>query len=556
MAIDPTLVPPRPAPLAAAPTAPAMAGTIVGPLQIGPVVYPNAAAWTGGETYPDTPSTDYEIMLPYWDAVATVMDGAMAVKKAGILYLPQFINESTIDYEYRRRNAMFSNIYRDIVEGLASKPFAKEVILEDGTASNAIEELSEDIDGQGNSLHVFAAQVFFQGINDAVDWIFVDKPVVPERTSVAEEKAMGARPYWVHIPAKRLLAVYSDMVGGKEEIVHARIHEPDRIRTGWTERAVNRVRVLDRAHLGDGSYGPATWTLYEEVNNPNLPGKREFIVVGGGPIAIGVIALVPFIVGRRKAQTWQFVPPMQDALFLQIEHYQQETNLKSIKEQACFPMLAGNGVQPAMDTAGNPKMVPVGPRTVLYAPPQGDSGAGSWSFIEPSSQSLVFLAADVKATEDKLRELGRQPLTAQSGNMTVVGTAFAASKGNSAIQAWALNLKDALEQAFVLTALWLGDSSEPEVVVHTDFAIDLESDAAPTFLLALRKDKEISRKTILAEAQRRNYLAADFDEEEDMEEILNEQPAEPSPEDLLMAAATGAPLPTPAAKPPAPAGKP
>jgi hypothetical protein len=506
------------------------------PATIGTVTYPNAGLWTGGDSNPDTPSSDYEMMKAYWDAVETIMDGSPAVRRAGVLYLPSFPHESAIDYEYRRRNAMFSNIYRDIVEGLAAKPFAKEVILEDGTASEAVKELAEDIDGQGNNLHVFAAHVFFQGINDAIDWIFVDKPVVPLRASVAEEKAMGARPYWVHIPAKRMLAVYSDVIAGKEEIVHARIHEPDKIRTGWSERVVNRVRVLDRPSLPDGTYGPATWTLYEEVNQPNLPTNKTFIIVGQGPIAIGVISLVPFIVGRRKATTWQFVPPMQDALFLQIEHYQQETNLKSIKEQAAFPMLAGNGVTPVLDSGGKPKPVPTGPKSVLYAPSGTDGSTGSWTFIEPASTSLTFLAADVKATEEKLRELGRQPLTAQSGNMTVVGTAFAAAKGNSAIQAWALNLKDALEQAFLLTCLWMGDPSEPEVVVHTDFAIDLESDSAPNFLLELRKNKEISRKTILNEAQRRNYLAADFDEEEDMEEILDEEPAEPSPAELMAAA--------------------
>lgn len=106
-------------------------------------------------------------------------------------------------------------------------------------------------------------------------------------------------------------------------------------------------------------------------------------------------------------------------------------------------------------------MVPVGPKSVLFAPPAGDGTHGEWDFIEPSAASLTFLAKDVEATEKQLRELGRQPLTAQTGNLTVVTTDFAAQKGNSAIQAWCLNLKDALEEALRLTCLWLGDSSKP-----------------------------------------------------------------------------------------------
>jgi hypothetical protein len=47
--------------------------------------------------------------------------------------------------------------------------------------------------------------------------------------------------------------------------------------------------------------------------------------------------------------------------------------------------------------------------------------------------------------------------------MTVVQAGMNAQKANSAIQAWALGLKDALEQAFVFTALWLGEKTSPSV---------------------------------------------------------------------------------------------
>lgn len=472
---------------------------------------------------PNDPSSDYTAMLPFWTMVETILNGAPAMRAAGEKYLPKFPNESPADYRYRRENAKFSNIYRDIVENLAAKPFSKEVALVEG-ASASIEALIEDIDGQGNHLHQFAAHVFFQGINDAVDWIFVDKPPVREGASVAEEKALGARPYWVHVPAKRMLAVYSDLVDGKEQVIHARIHEPETVRDGYGEKTVNRVRELNREPLEGGGYAPAIYRLWEE--RKDAKGATEWVVIAEGAIAIGVIAVVPFIAGRRIEATWRFVPPMQDAAYLQVEHFQQETNLKSIKEQAAFPMLAGNGVTPPTNDDGSPKVVPVGPKSVLYAPPSGDGDHGEWKFIEPTAASLKFLADDVVATEQQLRELGRQPLTAQTGNLTVVTTAFAAQKGNSAIQAWCLNLKDCLEQALALTCLWLGDNSEPEVTVHTDFAVDMESDKAPDFLLKLRERNDISRVALINEAKRRDFLSPEYDPEADMVKILAEVPAE------------------------------
>jgi hypothetical protein len=176
-------------------------------------------------------------------------------------------------------------------------------------------------------------------------------------------------------------------------------------------------------------------------------------------------------------------------------------------------MLAGNGVMPDTDGAGNPKTVPVGPMAVLYAPPGADGGHGQWEFITPQAETLRFLADDIEKTIQQLRELGRQPLTAQSGNLTKITTAVAAAKGNSAVQVWALGLKDALEQALKLTAQWLATDEEPEVSIYTDFGVDAMADVAPEILLKTRQNGDISGTTLRAELKRYGILSAEFDEE-------------------------------------------
>lgn len=487
------------------------------------------------QSAPDTPSSDWKAMEPFWTMVATILDGTEVMRKAGEKYLPKFVAETDSDYEIRRKNAKFTNIYRDIVENLAAKPFTQEVKLVDKSASQAVTELIEDVDGRGNHLHVFAASLFFAGINDAVSWILVDKTMLPaEARSRQDEKRLGARPYWVHVPATRLVAVYSAVIDSKEEIVHARILEPVTIREGFDEKTVRRVRIFDRAlTYAEGgeriiAAAPAIWILMEERKNATT-GQIEWVQIGTGAIAIGIIPLVPFITGRRKEGAWQFVPPMQDAAYLQIDHYQQESGLKNASDNTAFPMLAGNGVAPPTKTDGTPDTLAVGPKRVLYAPPtvSGNSAThGEWSFIEPNAASLKFLADRITETEKQLRELGRQPLTAQTGNLTVVTTAFAAQKGNSAIQAWCFNEKDALERALALTCLWLADSSKPEVQIFTDFSIDMETDKAADVLLEMRKNKDISREAMIAEAKRRDWLSAEYDAAADLELILAEVPAD------------------------------
>lgn len=461
-------------------------------------------------------------MSGYWEQVSDTVNGRAAIIAGGEKYLPKFPNESDKDYRFRLETAKFTNIYRDIIEGLAQKPFAHEVALVDEGVNARIAEMVEDIDGRGNHLHVFAAETFFNGINKAIDWILVDYTEAVGLRTVEEERKAGVRPYWVHIPAENVIWIESAIIEGREQFTVIKILEnKGRVKT-FTRFASQQAKA---SGLGDGKKDVVVWKVEVESREGGWTVEKQ------GRLTIGVIPMVPFVTGRRKGTKWQFNPPMRDAADLQIEHYQQETALKHIKTMTCFPMLAGNGVQPATGADGKPEAVPVGPMAVLYAPPSADGSHGEWKWIGTDAATLKFLADDIKETAKELRELGRQPLTAQSGNLTVITTAVAAEKGNSAVQAWALQLKDALENALVLTAMWLGLDEAPDVAVWMDFAIDDLDSKSPEHLLKLYEQNAISAKTLRAEFRRREILGPEFDEDEELENILNEYPGdEPDPQ--------------------------
>ncbi len=529
---------------------------------------------TSATAKPDAKSSDYSAMLPYWQMIEAILGGADTMRAAGETYLPKFENESRADYDHRKRAAPFTNLYADISQSLASKPFGRELSLKkppklvtppppvvapltvvgappvtpkpapDQDADDPIATLCEDIDGQGNNLHVFASNYFQRAIDKAVDWIFVDhtKTMAPEgRTlSVAEEREQGARPYWVHVPAENLLAVYSDRVNGTEVFVHARIYEPATIRDGFGEKTVERVRVLDRQPLAvdaDGianGYGPATYEVYEKTPGKPADGYGGAAtddtwasIEGPSPLTIGIIPLVPFVTGKRIGSSWCIRPALRDIAHLQIEEFQQESNLKSVLELTCYPMLAGNGVAKPVDAQGQDIRVPVGPRGVLFAPPDNTGKSGSWSFIEPGAASITALQAHLEATQKNMRDLGMQPLT--TANLTVITTANVSMKAHSVIQAWALKLKDALEQALKYTAMWMGDESKaPEVDVFQDFGVDLEAGNEVDSLIKMQAANALSKRTLQEELRRRGVLSDNFDTDEEQARIaFEEQGLEP-----------------------------
>lgn len=505
---------------------------------------------------PNAPSSAYSEMSPAWRMVSAILAGVEALRVASshvsvygpptpvpLLsqldhgsnrsgpespYLPRFRNETNYDYDRRRRTAPLTNIYADVSDNLSGKPFAKEVELADGAGTD-VEKLAEDIDGQGNSLHVFAKDWFKAGIDKGIDWVLIEHTKVPPGATLADERAMGARPYWVHISCERLLAVYSAFIGGKEVLFHARIDETCVEMDGYGERKYERVRVIDRAPVVDPltkkptSFGPPTWKVFElQEDDKATDGKKQsWVMIDEGSYTVGIIPLVPFVPAGRKGTSWCVTMPIVGIAHLQVEEFQQESNIKHTKEMTAFPMLCGAGIS-LKNKDGSVIEVPVGPAAVLTSPPDAGGNHGDWKFIEPSSESLKFLQADLEKTQTSMRDLGAQPLT--TANLTVITTANVAMKAHSRVQAWSLLFKDAVEQAFKVTMIWLKKpDASIEVKVHTDFGVELEAGKELESLLKAEGQGIYSKETIREEYHRRGVTGEDWSEEQEQERLAEEQ---------------------------------
>lgn len=464
-------------------------------------------------------SADSTAMLPYWDKVDALIDGIEGLRAASTEYLPKFVDEEQHDYKFRLQSTTFTNVYSDIIDGLSSKPFEEPITLIKGEngeeiAPQFIADFVQDVDGSGNTMTVFASQTFFNAVNSAIDWICVEYPPSdPNVRTQADAKAAGRRPYWSHVLGRNVLDVRSKVIGSEEVLVFMRIYEP-----GDPDNVREYVRHED---------GTVTWTLYEYRAEKPEGSDSHYVQIGHGPISIGVIPLVPLVTGRRNGRTWRIHPSMKAAADLQIELYQQESALKYAKILTAFPMLAANGIAPEMEADGKtPKKLRVGPQRVLYSRPDGATGrVGTWGYVEPNSESLKFLSSDCEKMKQDLRELGKQPLTAQAGNITVITAAVAAGKAKSAVKAWAYKLKDAIENALMLTAKWENVTYDPLVHVFVDFDEYMEGEDIDA-LLKMREDGDLSQETLYEEMKRRTVLSSNFTSERERQRLLKELPGD------------------------------
>jgi hypothetical protein len=450
------------------------------------------------EPTPATPSSAYDEMKPALDMISAIMKGAMAVRAAGKEYLPQYPAEGRDEYQLRLASAPWRPEFEDAIRSLSSKPFSKEIAVQSQTSAR-IKAILEDVDTLGNSLQRFARQSFQGGIAKGYHGILVDFPVADNGT-LADERASGARPYWVQVPAENLIALYTQIVGGRTIVTHARVLECIVEREGFGEKVYDQVRVLE----------PGTWAIWRQNE------KEEWFEFASGESGLTEVPLVIFYAGQRSGEVVQ--PPLLNLADMQIELYRALSRQDEILTYAGSPMLAANGM------AKGDEEIQVGPRRVLYAAPGGDGGGTpNWAWIQPDAANITAVGAHVQSIIEDMKRLGMQPLTQKTGSPTATGQAIEGAKAHSAVQDWALAFKDALEQCLVYTSQWLDEPETAEVSIDTDFSIDLETGAELDSLLKLRATADISRPAIITEFKRRGVLSADYDEKADEQLIAEEQ---------------------------------
>lgn len=461
---------------------------------------------------PSTPSPAAEALAPLWQMIRAIRAGAAEVKKARETYLPKFPAESDDEYGRRLASAPWRPEFDDALRAISSKPFAKEVALA-GEPSDDVRDLADDIDGRGNNLHVFSKTLFEDGVSLGAAGILVDFPPMAPGATRADERAAGARPYWVEIAADEIIALRTERRGAREVVTHLRLWETATVVNGFEEVTERKIRVIE----------PGKWELWHKVKSS--AGVEEWQIESDGTMTLSEVPFVLYTTADRVGP--QYVrPPLLDLANMQIELYRFMSSEEQIYTVAGSPMLTANG----MGAPDDGSAVETGPGRVLYAP--GTEGINtSWAYIQPAAENLKAITAKAQSIIEDMRRLGLQPMLPKTGNVTATASGIEAAKSHTAVGTWTNGLKDALEQAWVFTMQWLRSSEDVEVAVHTDFAVGIYGAEEVRALIDARKEGMLSEETFWDELSRRGVLGPQFDKDEERERLMAEVPAD-DPDDL------------------------
>jgi len=443
------------------------------------------------------PVDAYVIHMKRVKLLNTLMEGTLAMKEAGVEYLPKEPEESEKNYECRLARAYLLNVYRRTVMYLSGQVFSRPMILQDDNKDEVI-ELTENIDLKNNNIDVFCKKVFEQALVDGVSFILVDYPPAPTELNKETEKKLGVRPYWVHIPISSLIGWKTDIKDGKTILTQIRIKESVEKQKGkYGTENVSRIRVINI-----GSY-----EIYEDSSGGK---ESEWVLIENGATTfVGEIPLAIFMPGDFiTAMTAR--PPLEDLGYLNLAHWQSLSDQTNILHYARVPLLFGKML------SDDPTNITIGPNRMIHS----NREEASLEYVEHSGAAIGSGRESLDDLESRMALYGLQLLIPKTGRVTATEKALSSGESDCTLKTWTLMFKDTIEQCLVYTYEWMKLNDPGSVNLNTEYRLLQTADA--DVLIKAKVAGILPRRTVLKEFLLRGIIANDSDLD-DIEEWLTEE---------------------------------
>jgi hypothetical protein len=255
-------------------------------------------------------------MSEKWELIGDLLGGTVAMRGAGEKWLPKESKENEIAYRARLQRSFLYPAFADTVNKLVSKPFAQPVVVEHSDAlPDVLQGIEEDTDLADTSLSAFARDVFDTAVAYGLCHVLVDYPRVNAGATLADERQVGARPFFVLVKPTNLIGWRTTKSeGGGIRLTQVRIYECTNESVGeWGEQKVEYVRV----------YNESTWEVWRKTST-----DKEYIKTDEGNHTYPGVPLHTFYTDRTGFMTAD--PCLFELAELNVAHWQSMSDQRNI----------------------------------------------------------------------------------------------------------------------------------------------------------------------------------------------------------------------------------
>jgi hypothetical protein len=423
-------------------------------------------------------------MMPDWKVMAAVTNGTNYIRDLAELYLPQEPREDDEAWQARIDRSVLSPYTSRLIETAAGAVLRKPIHIEGDPYWS---EVALDIDGIGSNINEYARRALVSSLTYGHSAILVDFPAATGARNLAEERAMGRRPYFVHVDAPQIWGWRKD---DTNRLTQIRIHDYEyRPLNEFGEEQVEVMRVIYPGRYDLYTLGQETVT-FEESNG----------------FSLNTIPVVPIYSNRRGVLISQ--PGLLDIANLNITHYQRQSDLIHALHIAAMPTLVLEGYSQDSSEAT------IGVNYALGMEP----GHKAY-YVQSDATSFEAQMAELQSLEGQMSTLG---ITKLFGQKFVAESAEAKridqAQSNSVLAIISQELESALNQAFKLAAQYVG-MEPPVITIDRDFDYYRLIGQDVAVLAQLNEAGKISDETLLKILQHGEILPEDVKIADELERI-------------------------------------
>lgn len=443
-----------------------------------------------GALDPSTPSLDYMSDVGDRAMIHTVLGGTKTMRAAQKTYLPQHEGEGDTRYKDRLNTAVLTNYTQLTLDHWTGKPFSKAAKMTKDTDPDIL-ALQDDIDLCGNELTVVLKNWFSLGLTDRKSYCLVEYPKVPDDVKVRginlqDMRDLNLRPYFVIIPRTAMIAAPKERIDGRDIFVGCRFYDNEVYMDGFVETVRTRIREIKRMVSAE-----SVVTIETRIHTKKA--RDQWDVSEWSVMDIDEVPLVEFDTGKLE---------LEQLAYLNITHWQSNSDQRNCLTVSRFPILAGSGV--AADT-----VVTIGPYQFLAA----KDTAAKFYYVEHAGTALSAGADDITSLIEDMALYGAEMLKQRPDRETATSRVLDSAENTAPLQVHVFNFISCVEMALWYVGKWMEkpEGTIASVEMDTDFAMSSETSAQVETLKELRKSGDISREMFLTSMKELGALNESFD---------------------------------------------
>lgn len=277
-----------------------------------------------------TPSATMSHLHKQIQLIDDLLGGTAQMRHRKEKYLPQMELETNKGYLNRLNRSTLYPVLRETLSQMCGRVFFKPISTEN--VDNTLQQdFLPDVDMAGNNLDVFSARWFYSALAYGVSYVLVDYTRTENVKTIADEKAVGARPYFVHIKPQSVLGFKTKTINGKQQLTQFRYKETIVEDDGeFGEKTVEQICVYDIGRVRRYRKLQSGWERVEDL--PLFAQNQPLDYI---PIVAFATNQTGFMLGES---------PLLELAYLNIKHWQSQSDQDNITNTARVPLLVRSGM--------------------------------------------------------------------------------------------------------------------------------------------------------------------------------------------------------------------